>query len=98
MTPPRVSVQATRVRPRSPQGRFRIAYWAINVSVPAMCRECLLPGNLGGDVVRPLLAESRHAFYRPKAVVLTLIPHSMLGISAARRTFLPLCKMPPTAD
>jgi hypothetical protein len=57
MTSPRVSVQATRVRPRSPQGRFRIAHWVINVSVPATCRECLLPGNLGGDVVRPLLAD-----------------------------------------
>jgi hypothetical protein len=22
-----------------------------------MCRECLLPGNLGGDVVRPQLAD-----------------------------------------
>jgi len=24
-----------------------------------MCRECLLPGNLGGDIVRPQLADSR---------------------------------------
>jgi len=22
-----------------------------------MCRECLLPGNLGGDIVRPQLAD-----------------------------------------
>jgi len=24
-----------------------------------MCRECLLPGNLGGDIVRPQLADLR---------------------------------------
>src|SRR5439155_20848260 len=74
MTSLRVSVQATRVRPGSRRVDFgwvlgylreRVRtsserFPAGNVSLLAMCRECLLPGNLGGAVVRPQLAELSH--------------------------------------